>query len=73
MYGKISYNYLRGGNVFVVCVCVCWSGWQKHHFWYGGISWPYLGQVWVSMSSGQGQGHTVENANFVTRTSILYV
>ena len=30
---------------------------QKYHFWYGGLSWPYLGQVWVSRPLGHGQDH----------------
>ena len=29
----------------------------KLHFWYEGVSLPYLGQVSVSRSLGQGQGH----------------
>ena len=57
------------GNVFVMSVCVCvsvclsvclfglnfWMSWLQ--FWYGVTSWPYLGQVWVSQSLGQGQGY----------------
>ena len=46
-----------------VCVSVCsgynfWTAWHRNFiFWYAGTSWPYLGQVWVSRSLDQGQGH----------------
>ena len=51
-----------------VCVCVCLSVRAitfepvdiETSFWYGVTSWPYLGQVWVSRSLGQGQGHLME-------------
>ena len=73
------------GIIFVVCVCVClsvclclfvclgynfWTSWHRLHFWCGGTSWQYLGQVWVSRSLGQGQGHLMENANLATWTSV---
>ena len=59
--------YVEEGNVFVVCACVCLCVsvcvsvltkilkqlTQKLHFWYGGSSWSYLGQVWVSKLLGQ--------------------
>ena len=67
-----------------VCVCVClsvylsvclgnnfWMCWLRNFiFGMGVTSWPYLGQVWVSRSLGQGQGHLVENAHFATWTSV---
>ena len=53
-----------------VCLCICVSAcsgynfWTPWHFWYAGTSWPYLGQVWVSRSFGQGQGHMRKNDNY---------
>ena len=56
---------MRVGNVFShvclsVCLSVClgYNFWTALHrnfiFWHGGMSWPYLDQVWVSRSLGQG-------------------
>ena len=41
-----------GKVMFTYCLCVCtgynfWLPWHRNFpFWYGGTSWPYLGQVW---------------------------
>ena len=58
---------------FVLSVCMClsvrtinfWTNWHRN-FIFGMVvtSRPYLGQVWISRSLGQ--GHLMENANFAT-------
>ena len=57
------------GNVFghvcvSVCVClsVCVSVCSAYNFWT--LWWPYLGQILVSRSFGQGQGHMRKKDNF---------
>ena len=76
-----------GGNVFIMSVCACKSvclcvsvqaiTFQavniETSFLYGGTSWPYLGQVWVSRSLSQCQGHVLENAYLATWTSAKHV
>ena len=53
-----------------VCLSVCsdynfWTAWCRNYiFWYADTSWPYLGQVWVPRSLGQGQGDMSKNDNF---------
>ena len=53
----------REFSVMSVCPSVCLSAQAiifellhiRTSFWHRGMSWPYLGQVWVSRSLGQGQ------------------
>ena len=45
----------------------------KLHFWYGGTSWLYLGQVGVSRSLGQGQHHVQKNDYLLISTCYSFV
>ena len=65
-----------------VCLSVCPSvqtitfetaSHRNFIFGIGGTSWPYLGQVWVSRSLGQGQGHVQKNDYLLISTCYSFV
>ena len=75
---------MRCGNMFSVssvCLSVCLSVGlmlqllkaltSQAYFWYAGTSSEYLGQVCISRSSGQGQGHRSKKRVCVRRGSTI--